>query len=81
MSEQPVDEVVMVPNPYLAALRDKRTESLPHLYELRTALDDAVSAMGPGSLAQHDGRRFLRRAHRAVDHPDRSKGQRRGHLR
>ncbi|CAN5859595.1 hypothetical protein BH24ACT8_BH24ACT8_13920 [soil metagenome] len=80
MSEQPVDEVVMVPNPYLAALRDKRTESLPHLYELRTALDDAVSAMDQGAW-QHDGRRFLRRAHRAVDHPDRSKGQRRGHLR
>ncbi len=49
MSEQPVDEVVMVPNPYLAALRDKRTESLPHLSELRTALDDAVSAMDQGA--------------------------------
>jgi hypothetical protein len=49
MSEQPVDEVVMVPNPYLAALRDKRTESLPPLYELRTALDDAVSAMDQGA--------------------------------
>ncbi len=58
MSEQPVDEVVMVPNPYLAALRDNRSDALPHTYALRTAFDDAISAMDQGAWFSTEADRF-----------------------
>lgn len=40
---------VMVPNPYLAALRDNRTDAMEPVRELRTSLDDAVAAMDAGA--------------------------------
>ncbi len=43
------DGVTQVPNPYLAALRRRRTESLPHVHDLRTALDEAIRHMDEGA--------------------------------